>query len=233
MEELKAVFNGAKEIPLWGFALRAALLYLALIIGIRWMGHREISILAGHNYLVAAGIMSLAAVRMVNAEASLTAALLIVFVYSGVNVLHSYLDIKWPRAIDRGPVILIENGLINKKNMLDSHVTIDNLLGQLRLKGAHNLSEVSYAILEPTGKISVIKKSSILPVTRQQMNLPAKFTVLPALLVHDGQVDEENLNLLGLDLNWLKNKLAEKGFQRTEDVFMAALQADGTVYISS
>lgn len=233
MEELKAVFNGAKEIPLWGFALRAALLYLALIIGIRWMGHREISILAGHNYLVAAGIMSLAAVRMVNAEASLTAALLIVFVYSGVNVLFSYLDLKWPKAIDRGPVVLVENGQINKKNMLDSHVTIDNLLGQLRLKGAHNLSEVSYAILEPTGKISVIKKSSILPVTRQQMNLPAKFTALPALLVHDGQVDEENLNLLGLDLNWLKNKLAEKGFQRTEDVFMAALQADGTVYISA
>ena len=233
MEELKAVFNGAKEIPLWGFALRAALLYLALIIGIRWMGHREISILAGHNYLVAAGIMSLAAVRMVNAESSLTAALLIVFVYSGVNVLFSYLDLKWPKAIDRGAVVLVENGQINKKNMLDSHVTIDNLLGQLRLKGAHNLSEVSYAILEPTGKISVIKKSSILPVTRQQMNLPAKFTALPALLVHDGQVDEENLNLLGLDLNWLKNKLAEKGFQRTEDVFMAALQADGTVYISA
>lgn len=233
MEELKAVFNGAKEIPLWGFAFRATLLYLALIIGIRWMGHREISILAGHNYLVAAGIMSLAAVRMVNAEASLTAALLIVFAYSGVNVLHSYLDIKWPRAIDRGPVILIENGQINKKNMLDSHVTIDNLLGQLRLKGAHNLSEVSYAILEPTGKISVIKKSSILPVTREQMNLPARFTALPTLLIHDGQVDEENLNLLGLDLNWLKNKLAEKGFRRTEDVFMAALQADGNIYISA
>lgn len=233
MDELQAVFNGAKELPLWGFALRAALLYIALIIGVRWMGHREVSIIAGHNYLVAAGIMSLAAVRMVNAEASLTAALLIVFTYSGVNVLYSYLDLKWPKAIDRGPVILIENGRINKKNILDTHVTIDNLLGQLRLKGAHNLSEVTYAILESTGKISVIKKSSALPVTRQQMNLPAKYVALPALLVHDGQVDEENLNMLGLDVNWLKNKLAEKGFRRPEEVFVAALQADGALYISA
>lgn len=232
MEELKAVFNGAKEIPLWGFALRAALLYFALIIGIRWMGHREVGILAGHNYLVAAGIMSLAAVRMVNAEASLTAALLIVFVYSGVNVLHSYLDIKWPRFIDRGSVILIENGQIHKKNLLDSHVTIDNLMGQLRLKGAHNLSEVTYAVLEPTGKISVIKKSATLPVTRKQMNLPGKFTAPPVLLVHDGQVDSENLNMLGLDLNWLKTRLAQKGFGRPEEVFMAALQADGSIYVS-
>lgn len=233
MEELSAVFSGAKQIPLWGFALRATLLYFALIIGVRWMGFREVGILAGNNYLVAAGLMSIAAVRMVNAEASLTAALMIVFAYSGVNVLLSYLDLKRPRAIDREPVILIENGRINKKNMLDSHVTIDNLLGQLRLKGAHNLSEVDYAVLEPTGKISVIKKSATLPAIRQQMNLPAKFTALPALLVHDGQVDEENLDTLGLDLNWLKNKLAEKGFLKPEDVFVASLQPDGTLYVSA
>lgn len=233
MEELSAVFNGAKEIPLWGFALRATLLYISLIIGIRWMGYRQVGILSGHNYLVAAGIMSLAAVRMVNAEASLTAALLIVFAYSGVNVLLSYLDIKWPKAIDRQPVILIENGRINKKNLLDNHVTIDNLLGQLRLKGGHNLSEVAFAILEPTGKISVIKNSSSMPVTRQQIELPTRFSALTTLLVHDGQVDEENLLMLGLDLNWLKTKLAEKGFSKPEDVFLAALQPDGTMYVSA
>jgi len=230
--EWLAVFNGSKEIPLWGFAVRATLLYFALIISVRWMGHREVGILAGYNYLTAAGIMSVAAVRMVSPESSLTSALVIVFAYALVNVFFSYLDIKWPKLIDRAPVILIENGQIHKKNMLDSHVTIDNLLGQLRLKGAHNLSEVAYAILEPTGKISVIKKSATLPVTRKQMNLPAKFAALPALLIHDGQVDGENLFSLGLNMDWLKDRLAEKGFGRVEDVFLAALQPDGTLYIS-
>lgn len=229
----QAIFNGSRQIPLWGFALRATLLYFALIIGVRWMGHREVGILAGYNYLTAAGIMSVAAVRMVSPEASLTSALVIVFAYALVNVLFSYLDIKWPKLIDREPVILIENGLIHKKNMMDSHVTIDNLLGQLRIKGAHNLSEVAYAVLEPTGKISVIKQPSSLPINRKQMNLPTKFTALPVLLVHDGQVDEENLNSLGLDLKWLKKKLAEKGFARVEDIFLAAIQPDGTFYISA
>lgn len=230
--EWQAVFNGSKEIPLWGFAVRATLLYFALIIGVRWMGHREIGIISGHNYLVAAGIMSVAAVRMVSAEASLTSALVIVFAYALVNVLFSYLDIKWPQLIDRVPVILIENGQIHKKNMLDSHVTIDNLLGQLRLKGAFNLSEVAYAILEPKGKISIIKKPTALPVTRKQMNLPPKLAALPAPLVYDGQVDRGNLYSLELDLNWLKDQLAEKGFGRIEDIFFAALQADGTLYVS-
>jgi len=125
--EWLAVFNGSKEIPLWGFAVRATLLYFALIISVRWMGHREVGILAGYNYLTAAGIMSVAAVRMVSPESSLTSALVIVFAYALVNVFFSYLDIKWPKLIDRAPVILIENGQIHKKNMLDSHVTIDNL----------------------------------------------------------------------------------------------------------
>jgi uncharacterized membrane protein YcaP (DUF421 family) len=230
--EWQAVLNGSKEIPLWGFAVRAALLYFALIIGVRWMGHREVGILSGYNYLTAAGIMSVAAVRMVSPEASLTSALVIVFAYALVNVFLSYLDIKWPKLIDRTPVILIQNGLIHKENMLDSHVTIDNLLGQLRTKGAHNLSEVDYAILEPTGKISVIKKPDFLPVTRKQMNLPPEFTGLPTLLVYDGKADHKNLSKLGLDSNWLNDHLAQKGFQSVKDVTMAALQPDGTLYVS-
>ena len=230
--EWRAVFNGAIEIPLWGFAVRAALLYFALIVGVRWMGHREVGILSGYNYLTAAGIMSVAAVRMVSPESSLTSALVIVFAYALVNVLFSYVDIKWPKLVDRTPVILIQNGRIHKVNMLDSHVTIDNLLGQLRLKGAHNISEVDYAILEPTGKISVIKNPATLPVTRKQMNLPPKFTALPTLLVYDGQADHKNLSKLGLDLSWLNDHLAEKGFKNIKDVFLATLQPDGTLYVS-
>ena len=86
--------------------------------------------------------------------------------------LSPHLDLKWPAAIDRHPVLLIENGQINKKNLLDSHVTIDNLLGQLRLKGAHNPSEVAYAVLEPTGKISVLKKSATPPDTNRSTPVP-------------------------------------------------------------
>jgi uncharacterized membrane protein YcaP (DUF421 family) len=64
----KDLWFGAKELPFWAFSIRAILLYIALIITTRYMRQRQLSILSGHNYLVAAGIASLAAVRMVNAE---------------------------------------------------------------------------------------------------------------------------------------------------------------------
>lgn len=196
------------------------------------MGHRQVGILSGHNYLVAAGIVSLASIRMINPESSLIAGIVIIFVYALVNVLLSFLDIKWPKAIDRRPVYLMKDGILNKENMLGCRITLDNFLGQLRLKGAHNLSEIDTVVLEPYGKISVIKKPENLPITKKQMNLPYKPVGLPIILIYDGKVDEKNLQKLGLTREWLINKLMGKGIPDAKNVFIAMLESDGTIYVS-
>ena len=224
--------EGSKNLSIFALALRAVILYFALIIATRLMGHRQVGILSAHNYLVAAGIVSLAAIRMLNPESSLTSGIVIIFVYAFVNILLSYLDIKWPKAIDRKPTILMRNGIILRQNMLDCHVTLDNLLGQLRLKGSHNLSEIDSIVLEPYGKINVIKKPEALPLTRKQMNLPSKMVALPTIIIYDGKIDEKNLLEMGLDNKWLTKKLLEKGIIDSKDVFLAMLESDGTVYIN-
>lgn len=229
----QAFLNGGKTLPFWALGLRAVIIYIALIMATRAMGHRQVGILTGHNYLVAAGIVSLAAVRMINPESSLISGLVIIFVYAGVNILLSFLDLKYPRLIDRRPVILMQGGLLDKKALLDSHVTLDNLLGQIRLKGAHNLSEVDSLVLEPTGKISVLKKSDAMPVTRRQMNLPGRFVGLPVILVYDGLVQQENLAGLGLDLKWLVNRLNREGFPEPSRVFLAMLESTGKLFVSA
>ena len=228
----KSFWEGSKDLSAFALALRAVILYIALIIATRMMGHRQVGILSGHNYLVAAGIVSLAAIRMLNPESSLTSGIVIVFVYALVNVFLSYLDIKWPKTIDRKPTILMKGGIFLKENMLDCHVTLDNLLGQLRLKGAHNLSEIDSIVLEHYGKISVIKKPEALPLTRKQMSLPPKTVSLPTILIYDGKIDEKNLQQKGLNREWLMTRLREKGISNLKDVFLAMLEVDGTVYIS-
>lgn len=229
----KSFMEGSKDLSTFALAIRAVILYIALIIATRMMGHRQVGILSGHNYLVAAGIVSLAAIRMLNPESSLASGIVIVFAYAFVNIFLSYLDIKWPRAIDREPTILMKDGIMLRQNMLNCHVTLGNLLGQLRLKGAHNLSEINSIVLEPYGKISVIKKPEALPLTRKQTNLPSKMTALPAILIYDGKIDEENLNSMGLNHKWLMAKLREKGISNPQNIFLAMLESDGTVYIST
>lgn len=228
----KGIFEGAKDLPFWAFAVRAVLLYTALIIATRLMGKRQIGILSGHNYLVAAGIVSLAAVRMVNPEASLTSGLVIIFVYAGMNILWSYLDMKWPNFIDRDPITLVMNGQVIKRNLHRSMVTIDNLLGQLRIRGAANLSEVALATLEPTGKISVLIKPENVPLNRSQMNLPPKFTAQPVILIYDGKIDFGNLSRLGYTEDWLQEQLRNKGFPGIKEVFLAMLEPSGNLSVS-
>lgn len=196
------------------------------------MRQRQISILAGHNYLVAAGIVSLAAVRMVNPKTSLISGIAIIFVYAAVNILISFLDVKFPRQVDRHSTILIEDGKLIKKNLLDARITLDNLMGQLRIKNVFNLSEVKLALVEPTGKINVVKKSQLLPVTRKQMKLPMKNVTVPTILIYDGKIQYGNLSKLGYDTKWLDEKIREKGIMQSKDVFLALLEGEANVHVS-
>lgn len=230
--DINAFFEGSKDLSIFFTILRTIILYISLIIATRIMGHRQVGILSGHNYLVAAGIVSLAAVRMVNPESSLTSGLVIVFVYCGINLLLSFIDSKLPKLIDRGSIILMQNGILLKNNMKDAHITIDNLLAQLRLKGAHNLSEIHTIILEPNGKISVIKRSHAVPLNRKQMNLPIRNATLPSILIYNGNVDYNLLKEKGLNTEWLLKKIYERGFTDVEGIFLAMLEADGSLYVS-
>lgn len=98
---------------------------------------------------------------------------------------------------------MIENGKIIKKNLKDVRITIDNLLGQLRLKNVFSLSEVLYAVVEPTGKINVVKRAQNLPIARKQMGLPPKNVSVPTILIYDGKVQRDNLKMLGYNIKWL------------------------------
>lgn len=224
--------TGAKELPFWAFSIRAVILYTFLIFATRMMQQRQIAILSGHNYLVAAGIVSLAAVRMVNPETSLLSGIVIILVYAAANIFISFLDIKFPRKVDRHATILIEDGKLNRKNMMDARITIDNLMGQLRLKNVFNLSEVAAALVEPTGKINVVKKAQGLPVTRKQMKLPPKYVMVPVILIYDGKVQNKNLTMMGYTPGWLDAKIREQGATQAKDVFLAVLDGNGAIHLS-
>lgn len=223
---------GAKELSVWAIILRAVILYLVLIYATKLMRKRQVAILSGHNYLVAAGIVSLAAVRMANPEASLEAGIAIVILYALINMFISFMDIKLPRYVDRHATILIEDGKLIKKNIRDARITIDNLMGQLRLKSIFSLSDVELAIIEPTGKINVVKKAKSMPVTRKHMKLPIQNVNMPIILIYDGKIQNQNLKKLGYDLKWLEGKLYEKGIPKPQDVFLATLEGNGAVHIS-
>lgn len=231
---LKDVFLGSQELPMWGIVIRVAILYIALIMATRIMRERQVGILSGHNYLVAAGIVSLAAVRMVNPRSSLIEVVVIIFTYAAVNALTSFIDVKYPRLVDRVAVPLVLKGQVIKRNLDATHVTLDNLLAQLRLKEAGNLTEVEEVYFEPTGKINVLKKPAASPPTKRQANAATSPIAFPEVVIYDGRVQEESLRRAGYDREWLVGRVKAVYPEKTAaDVFIGIIETDGSLYLSS
>lgn len=229
---IQDIIFGSEEMPLWGIVARVTVLYISLIMATRIMRHRQVGILSGHNYLVAAGIVSLAAVRMVNPKSSLLEGVVIVFAYAIVNTFISFMDIKFPRSVDRIAVPLMINGKIIKNNLAAVHMTIDNLLGQLRLKEASKLSEIQEVYLEPTGKINVLKKTTASPVTKKQLNIPINQIMFPEVVIYDGVVQNQSLARTGYTLQWLENQITQQYPGKSlQTIFLAIIEAQDQLYI--
>lgn len=139
---------------------------------------------------------------------------------------------KIGKLITFDPTMIIQNGKIAVKNLRSVRYTLDDLISHLRELGIFDFSEVEYAILEPNGKLSVLKKSRHLPVTPADLNIPFQYKGLSIPLVIEGKINYEGLKSRNLTEQNLLEQLLGHGITNTKDVFFAALNSQGYLYIA-
>ncbi len=152
----------------------------------------------------------------------------------GLHLGLSYVALKTPRfrrVIEEEPIIIIEKGQILTKQLRKAMITVESLLMDLRLKDAGDLTEVDYAILEPNGQISVIKKSKYDPLTPDDMMKDPPSKGYPSVLILDGRIIRANVERFGT-LQWLDEQIREKGFRNYTDVFLLTCDENGQIYAS-
>ncbi|MZP30396.1 DUF421 domain-containing protein [Heliobacterium undosum] len=135
------------------------------------------------------------------------------------------------KILEGEPVIVVQNGKVMEENMKRLRYSLDKLEMQLRNKGAFNITDVEFALLEPNGKLSVLKKSQHLPVTMSDLGKPTAYKGLATEIIKDGDVLEQNLLQHNLSFKWLYGELKKRGVEDLSEVFYAALQSDGTLYV--
>ena len=64
------------------------------------------------------------------------------------------------KRLSRKPVVLIEDGRVIEKNLHRARIAKDELAEEARLSQVSSLSEIAWAVLETSGKISIIPKKS-------------------------------------------------------------------------
>ncbi len=135
------------------------------------------------------------------------------------------------KLIEGEPIIMIQNGKIYEDNMKRIRYNQDDLMMQLREKDIFDMNDVEFAILEPHGKLSVLKKGDKQTVTLKDLNIPPSYKGISTELIRDGRIQERNLKQNNLTHEWLYDQLMANGIKNTKEVFLATLATNGSLYV--
>lgn len=209
--------------------IRTIILYAFVVISMRIMGKRQIGELQPFELAVALIISELASLPMQDTRIPLINGIIPIVTVSTLQLIISWLELKSEsiRTILSGkPSILINNGKIDIKQMKEQRFNLNDLLEELRLGGYPDISQIQYAILETSGKLSIVPKLSASPVTKADLSIKSSETQMPVSLIMDGKVNKKNL--LGAKKNeaWLKKELRKNNVSSPKEVFIAILDSN-------
>ncbi len=213
--------------------IRTFIIYATLFATMRFMGKRQLGELEVTDLVTTLLLSEIASLPITNTDIPLSHALIPILILTSMEVILSGMLLKIPllkKLFSIRPAILIHHGKPARATMRSMRISSEELLSQLRQKDVTDLSEVEYAILEPNGQISVVKKATAQQPTVRQMGLEPTEHGLMHLIISDGQINRRNLSLAGKDDRWLESILKAHKLTAAE-VFLLMTDDGGTVRI--
>ncbi len=209
--------------------IRAVILYAAIIGAIRLMGKRQISELQTSELVVTLLISDIAAIPMQDSGQPLVSGFLPIAILVMCELLISGLMMKsgrFRRIVCGRPVIVVNDGKVDQKQLRRLRMTVEDLFVQLREKSVVQLEEVAYAIVETNGTMSVIKKPDQDVPTANMLGLAVPDTGMETVVISDGEISDMALSLCGHTREWLQGVLEGEG-KTTDSVFIMTANTKG------
>lgn len=149
--------------PWWEFVLRGAIVFAAMMFLLRLAGKRQIGQMTPFD-LVLLLILSNAVQNAMNAgDNSVTAGLILAVTLVGIDYIVGWVAFRSKtveRLLEGKPVILVHNGQVDKHALAESQMTQHDLEVSLRAAGYAGPHQVRFAVLETTGRVSVIPQQT-------------------------------------------------------------------------
>lgn len=139
--------------------LRALIVYVALLLVLRLLPRRALSRFQALD-LVLVLLIGQIVVAPLLGEFPLLPALVLLGLFIVLHWLNSYLSCRWSWFDHfRGgtPVVLVSDGVLNRRAMTAEHISQEELAALLREQDVELLSEVKLATLERDGRLTVIR----------------------------------------------------------------------------
>lgn len=201
---------------------------LVLFVLTKLIGYRQISELSFFDYIIGISIGSIAAEMATNVDLEWWKGVSAMIIYSAISILFSFLSrksIKARKFVSGQPIILMDKGKILRHNLKKARIDVDDLLTSARGNGYFDLSDIDYAIMETTGKIS------FLPVPQKRQLNPKDFNFAPMReglyinVIIDGQIMEDDLKNADMTKKELEKQVKAQN-SKIENIMLATVNAN-------
>lgn len=206
-----------------------AMLYLLT----RILGKKQISQLTFFEYITGITLGDLAGFISTDIEANYSNGIAALLTWFLIPLGIEFVSLKsiWLRQIlDGKGTVMIREGKVMGKNLKKERYTVNELLEQLRTKNVFNVADVEFAVLEPSGDLSVLLKKENQPLTAKDLGLAVKPVQMPQAVIMDGSIMDEALAAAGFSRAWLHTELEKLGVTK-ENVFLGQVDSYGKLYI--
>lgn len=213
--------------------IRTVVLYLLIIAGLRLLGKRQLGELEPTELTLTLIIADLASVPMQDNGIPLFTGVIPIVVLLCLSMILSVLQTKSVRfqtLLCGRPSVVISDGKVIESELRKNRLTVDELLEELRIQGHTDLQAIQYAVLETNGQLSVLLRTSQMPVTAAQLQLTTEETSLPSIVISDGRLLSQSLLNHGKDEKWLYRQLALHGLTSPNQVFLMTVDQSGKTY---
>lgn len=186
---------------------RTLLIYLCVLFAMRLMGKRQLGELQPEELVSTMLISNLASISIESEEVPITASLVPLFLIALLELLSSVLSFysqSFSNLVAGRPKTVIQNGQIDQQALRMLRLSAADLLEALRSKDIYDPRDVSYAIVETNGNLSVALKPSKETATLSDLGIAVQQAQATIPFVVDGQVLADNLQFCGKDMDWLE-----------------------------
>ena len=142
--------------------LRATAMFAVVYVLLRLLGKRELGQMTPFDFVTVVVIGDLIQQGITHNDFSITGATLAISTFAFWSLVLGWASYLFPRSrkfLDGEPRLIVRDGAILDRAMRHDRLTREEVESEMRLAGIAHIEDVAYAVLEPVGKISFMKKS--------------------------------------------------------------------------
>ena len=213
--------------------IRAILLYILVIFALRLMGKRQLGELQPTELVITILISNIASLPVEDPSIPMVMGAIPILVLVAFELIVSNISLKSKRFrqfISGSPVVVISEGKIIQQALHNLRFSIDDLMESLREQSIFNIEDVQYAIVETTGKVSILQKFDAQNTTPKMLHLNGESVNPPVIVISDGKLVQDSIQKYQISQSWL-NMFIKKNGQSIQNVFLMTVDPQLHTYI--